>query len=77
LFQFSTNVADYFKIRVNNAVKKGIIGHFSISFTSSAKVVSSSRNLNIKVEFPFSNKDENILEPNALFLSNTSRKSKS
>jgi hypothetical protein len=59
---------------LKTAFIKGNVGHFSISFTSSKKVVSSSRNLNIKVAFPFSKKDENILEPNAYFLSKASRK---
>ena len=45
----------------------GIFGHFQITCKSSKNVVSSSKNLKIKVGFPFLNNDENTKEPNALF----------
>jgi hypothetical protein len=56
----------YLNITRNKAFIKGILGHFKITFKSSLKVVSSSRNLKIRAGFPFLNKEEKIVLPNSL-----------
>ena len=52
-------------------------GHFQITCKSSQNVVSSSRNLKIKVGFPFLNKAEKTVEPKSFRLNKTSKNNKS
>jgi len=54
-------------MRWTSALINNIFGHFQMTCKSSRKEVSSSKNLKIKVVFPFSNNAENILEPNSFF----------
>ena len=52
-------------------------GHFQITFKSSAKVVSSSKNLKFNCGFGLVNNAENIFEPNSLVLFKMSNNNKS
>ena len=52
-------------------------GHFQITCKSSAKVVSSSKNLKFNCGLGFVNSAENILEPKSLLTFKMSNKSKS
>jgi hypothetical protein len=67
----------YLKIRINNALTNKPFGHFQMTCKSSQKEVSSSRNLKIKVGFPFLNKAEKTVEPKSFRLNKTSKNNKS